>query len=142
MKKFGWGILFVFMLLLVWNTRVAKPNNAEAVGFDLWALFVISLTFVAGWKLWFLIFPKRAPLPAPTPLNTTRLSETKEIQEAFQREMIALFNEAGASENLPLIQTPANVKEILDGEALLDNLERLEKRGSLQTLGFKPEQIR
>ena len=128
MKKFGWGILFVFMLLLVWNTQVAVPSNAEAIGFDLWALFLVSLTFFMGWKLWFLIFPKRTPLPVPTPLRTTRLSETKEIQEAFQREMIALFNEAGASDNLPLIQTPTNVKEILDGKGCLDGLDELERR--------------
>jgi hypothetical protein len=60
MKKFGWGILFVFMVLLVWNTRVRVPNSAESVGFDLWALFLIVLTFLAGRKSWLTLFPTRA----------------------------------------------------------------------------------
>ena len=58
MKKFGWGILFAFMVLLIWNTRVTVPGSAEAIGFDLWALFLILLTFLVGRKLWFTLFPK------------------------------------------------------------------------------------
>lgn len=37
MKKFGWGILSVSRVLLIWNTRVAMPSSVEAIGFDLWA---------------------------------------------------------------------------------------------------------
>jgi hypothetical protein len=58
MKKVGWGILFVLMMLLIWTTRVAVPSSAEALGFNLWALFLIFLTFLVGRKLWFTLFPK------------------------------------------------------------------------------------
>jgi hypothetical protein len=57
-KKLGWGVVFVFMVLLVWNTRVTVPGSAEAIVFDVCALCLIVLTFLAGRTLWFALFPK------------------------------------------------------------------------------------
>jgi len=69
MKAFGWGLLFVFMVLLVWNTRVVVPSSGEAIGFDLWALFLIVLTFLAGSKTWFTLFPKTQGTVAEEPVT-------------------------------------------------------------------------
>ena len=80
MKKFGWGILFVFMLLLIWNTRVRVPDSAEAVGFDLWALFLISLSFLVGRKLWFTLFPK-APGVLTTNVGETEKGGEQDVEE-------------------------------------------------------------
>jgi hypothetical protein len=89
----------------------------------------------------------REPLPAPTPMMTqpfVRLSEAKEIQLAFQQEMVALYNEAGATTEPPVPpkQVPTIVTDIIDGKGFAKAVDELEQKGSLQTLGFKPEQIR
>jgi hypothetical protein len=82
MKKFGWGILFVFMVLLIWNTRVTVPDNAEAIGFDLWALFLIFLTFLVGRKLRFTLFPK-----TPGVTITANIGETEKVGEPDVEEV-------------------------------------------------------
>jgi hypothetical protein len=58
MKKVGWGLLFGFMVLLVWNTRVLAPSSAEAIAFDVCVLCLIVLTFLVARKLWSALFPK------------------------------------------------------------------------------------
>lgn len=81
MKKFGWGILFVFMVLLIWNTRVTVPYSAEAIGFDLWAVLLIALTFLVGRKLWFSLFPKAPGVSVTTNTITTNVGETEKDRE-------------------------------------------------------------
>ena len=75
-----------------------------------------------------------------------RLSETQEIQLAFQQEMARILNEAGANADVPLLlaQIPATVTGlgIIDGNGLREGLDDIERNGTLQTLGFKPEHIR
>jgi hypothetical protein len=82
MKRFGWGILFVFMVLLIWNTRVVVPDSGEAVGFDLWALFLIFLTFFVGRKLWFTLFPK-----SPGVTTTQNIGGTERVGELDAEEV-------------------------------------------------------
>lgn len=134
MKKYGWAILFFFMAVLVWNTNVALPTSAEAIGVDLWALFLIGLTLLVGKKLLSVIFPKTISLPSPTPLQPLRLAETKEIQEAFQREMVALFNEAGH----PQVHTPLYSVSVRSKVFLQDTMDFEE---TLRQVGFKSEQV-
>ena len=71
-----------------------------------------------------------------------RLSDTEEIQLAFQREWAALINEAGAGDTPPTspMPIPTTVTGIIDGRGLRNGIDGLEKKGSLQ--GFKPEHIR
>jgi hypothetical protein len=75
-----------------------------------------------------------------------RLSETKEIQLAFQQEMAIILNEAGenAAPPITMAQIPATVTGmgILDGNGLRQNIDEMEQKGTLETLGFKPEHIR
>jgi hypothetical protein len=78
MKKVGWGILFVLMMLLIWTTRVAVPSSAEALGFNLWALFLIFLTFLVGRKLWFTLFPKTSVITVTEKVGE---QETEEVDE-------------------------------------------------------------
>jgi len=90
-------------------------------------------------------WPWQKSLPTPTPMTRpfVRLSETKEIQLAFQQEVARIFNEAGANATPPIpIQIPATVTDILDGNGLGKNIDEMERKGTLQTLGFNPEHIR
>jgi hypothetical protein len=82
-----------------------------------------------------------ADIDAPTAL---RLSQTKEIQLAFQQEMARILNEAGENAVPPTPPTaiPTIVDSTLDGAGFRRDLDELEQKGSLQTLGFKPEHIR
>src|ERR1700687_4253656 len=82
MKKLGWGILLVFMVLLIWNTRVTIPSSAEAIGFDLWAVLLIFLTFLVGRKLWFTLLPK---IPGVT--LTANVGETEKVEEPDVEEV-------------------------------------------------------
>lgn len=82
MKRFGWGTLFVFMVLLIWNTRVVVPDSGEAVGFDLWAIFLIFLTFLAGRKLWFTLLPKRLGATAAQNAGETERAGNPDAEEA------------------------------------------------------------
>jgi hypothetical protein len=78
------------------------------------------------------------------PARFVRLSDSKEIQLAFQQEMTALYNEAGAGATPPMppMRIPTTVTDIIDGRGFRNGIDDLEQRGSLQTLGFKPEHIR
>ena len=79
----------------------------------------------------------RSSQPAP------RLSETKEIQLAFQREMALLFNEAGATANppTPSMPIPTKMTDIVDGTELGIRLKRIAGR-HWESLDFKPEHVR
>jgi hypothetical protein len=88
-------------------------------------------------------WPWQKSLPKPTPLTFVRLSETKEIQLAFQQEMVRIFNEATANTAVPTeMQIPATITDIIDGKALRENMDEMERKGTLHTLGFKPEHIK
>lgn len=65
-----------------------------------------------------------------------RLSDTKEIQAAFKRELQALCEEVGANEFVGSL--PAG---IIDGRGFGESLDSLNP-DTLPTLGFKPEHIR
>lgn len=73
-----------------------------------------------------------------------RLSETNEIQLAFQQEMARIFNEAGAGTTPPIppIQIPMKVEGRIDGQRFAKSIDEMEAKGTLQTLGFKPEHVR
>lgn len=91
-------------------------------------------------------WPWQESLPKPTPLRRqfARLSETKEIQLAFQQEMARILNEAGANAvpPIPPTQIPVAVTDIIDGDGLSKRIDEMEQKGTLQTLGYKPEHIR
>ncbi len=72
-----------------------------------------------------------------------RLSETKEIQLAFQREMVLLFNEAGATANSPTPSMPIPTKftGMIDGREFGIRLKRFPER-HWECFGFKPEHVR
>jgi hypothetical protein len=76
--------------------------------------------------------------------TSVRLSETKEIQLAFQQEMMRIFNEAAANATppTPLMPIPTTVTDIIDGKALREKIDEMERKGTLNTLGFKPEHIK
>lgn len=81
MKKFGWGILFVFMVLLIWNTRVTVPDSAEAIGLDLWAVLLIFLTFLVGRKLWFTLLPKTPGVTISANVGETKKGGEQDVEE-------------------------------------------------------------
>lgn len=72
-----------------------------------------------------------------------RLSETEEIQLAFQQEMALLFNEAGATANpsTPTMPIPTKVTDIIDGKEFGIRLKQFPER-HWEALGFKPEHVR
>lgn len=72
------------------------------------------------------------------------LSQAKEIQLAFQQETVRILNDAGANAAppTPAVQIPVTVKEIIDGDELGKRIDEMERKGTLQTLGYKPEHIR
>ena len=72
---------------------------------------------------------------------TVRLSETKEIQLAFQQEVARIYNEAGAGDGTPM-EIPTTVTDIIDGQGLRKSVDEMEQKGTLETAGFRPEQIR
>ena len=84
-KKAGWGLLFVFMLLLTLSTRVTLPVSLEAVGFDLWALFLAYVTFISGRKLWQVVFTR------PAPLTIENVRTDSEQNEAEDEEALSHF---------------------------------------------------
>ena len=79
----------------------------------------------------------RSSQPAP------HLSETEDIQLAFQREMVLLFNEAGATANPPTPSMPIRTKmtDIVDGREFGNRIRRFSER-HWESLGFKPEHVR
>lgn len=92
-------------------------------------------------------WPWQKGLPTPTPMKPTRLvrlSETREIQLAFQQEMVRILNEAGAGAVPPIApaEMPTTVTDIIDGQRLRESIDDMEQKGTLQTLGYKPEHIR
>jgi hypothetical protein len=83
-------------------------------------------------------------LPSPTPMTSVRLSATKEIQLAFQQEMVRILNDAGegAEPPIPPSEIPTTVTDSVDGVGLRKSIDEMEQKGTLQTLGFKPEHVR
>jgi hypothetical protein len=70
-----------------------------------------------------------------------RLSQTKEIQLAFQQEVARIYNEVGAGDGAP-IEIPTTVADIIDGQGFRKSLDGMEQKGTLETAGFRPEHIR
>jgi hypothetical protein len=82
-------------------------------------------------------------LCVPTPLKAEEqagarsfvpLSDAKLIQLAFQQEMAALFNEAGAGTTPPTppMPIPTTATGIIDGKGFRNEIDGLEQRGSLR----------
>src|SRR5580700_1484595 len=73
-----------------------------------------------------------------------RLSQAREIQLAFHQEMVRIFNEAGKNADPPIgdMALPTTTDAVLDGAGFRRDLDDLEKKGTLETLGFKQEHIR
>jgi hypothetical protein len=71
------------------------------------------------------------------------LSETKEIQLAFQREMVLLLNEAGDTANppTPSMPIPTKVANMIDGREFGIRLKRV-LEGRWESSGLKPEHVR
>jgi hypothetical protein len=68
-----------------------------------------------------------------------RLSDTREIQLAFQQEMMKLMREAAGNDvNIPIPRTPSG---IIDGNGFLKSVDQMSNK-TLPDLGFKPEHIR
>lgn len=91
-------------------------------------------------------WPWQKGLPKPTPMRRpfAQLSEAKEIQLACQQEMARILNEAGANAAppIPAIQIPVTVTDVIDRDVLGKRIDEMERKGTLQTLGYKPEHIR